>query len=152
MATKALPGFSGLLYASTAPATTSANSTTLVQEFQDGTFSFEMAEMNATSKDSGAWDEFLPGIRKWGMSGKCLYNDVVGSSSGATGQSFLQMSVLGQTKIGITFRATSSSGIMNWIGNGFVTKFDVTSPLTAPNEFAFTFRGTGSISQGPSTS
>lgn len=152
MATTAIPGFSGQLFASTAVAATSAPASTLVAELQDVTLSFEMAEMAATSKDSAAWEEFLPGLRRWGAAGKGLYHDVIGTSSGSTGQSYLEMSILGRTNMGVTFRTNTSSGILQYSGGAIVTKFDIVDPLAAPAEYNFTLRGTGALTQSVSTS
>ena len=152
MATQAIPGFSGLLFASTAAATTAAPSTTPVAELQECVISLDQVAIAATSKDSAGWDEFLPGIRKWTVTGKGYYRDMSPSSSAPSGQGLIANAIMQQVKMGATFRATSSSGIMNWLGGVIVTKFALSNPLDKANEYDFAANGTGSISILPSTS
>ena len=51
MATTAIPGFTGQMFASTAAAATSAPATNAIAELTDVTFSLEREEINAFSKD-----------------------------------------------------------------------------------------------------
>lgn len=148
MPTSAIPGFTGQLFASTAVATTSAPATNALAELTDVTITVNAEEINAFSKDSAGWDEVLYGKRTWSASGSANYRDVTGS----TGQALLWDAIYNRTNVGLTFRAASSSGIVQYTGGGIVTRWELASPDNDKHTFAFSVKGTAAFGRAASTS
>ena len=148
MATTAIPGFTGQMFASTAAAATSAPATNAIAELTDVTFSLEREEINAFSKDSSGWDEVIYGKGRWSLAGTAIYHD----SSGSTGQALLYDGALNRTNVGATWRAASSSGVIQYSGGGIVTRWEIANPENDKNTFNFTIRGSGAPGRATSTS
>lgn len=148
MPTAAIPGFTGQLFASTAAATTTSPATNAIAELKDVTLTIEREEIDAFSKDSSGWDEVIYGKARWSAAGSAIYRD----SSGSTGHALLFDGLVNRTNVGLTFRAASSSGIIQYSGGGIVTRWEVASPETDKHTFSFSVRGTGSIGRAASTS
>lgn len=148
MATTAIPGFTGQLFASTVAATTAAVATIAMAELQDVTLTLSREEINAFSKDSAGWDEVVYGKGSWGLTGTAIYHD----SSGSTGQAIAWDALVNRTAMGVTFRGASSSGIIQYSGGGIVTQWELQSPDTDKHTFNFSLKGTGAPGRATSTS
>lgn len=148
MATSAIPGFTGQLFASTAAATTTSPATNAVAELKDCTLTVEREEIDAFSKDSSGWDEKIYGKARWSISGTAIYHD----SSGSTGQALMWDGLYNRTNTGITFRGASSSGIVQYSGGGLVTRWELASPDNDKHTFSFSLAGSGAIGRAASTS
>lgn len=148
MPTSAIPGFTGQLFASTAAATTAAPATNAVAELTDVTLTVNAEEINAFSKDSSGWDEAIYGKKTWSAGGSAVYKD----TSGSTGQGVIWDSIYNRTSVGLTFRAASSSGIIQYSGGGIVTRWELASPDNDKHTFAFAVKGSGALGRAASTS
>lgn len=148
MSTIAIPGFTGQLFVSTGAASSSAPAGNIIAECEDVTLTITADELDAFSKDSAGWDEVVYGKRKWTATGKAIYHD----STGTTGQATLWDSITNRTNLGVTWRATSSSGIIQYIGTGLVNKFELQDPNNGVVAADFSIRGTGTLIRVPSTS
>lgn len=148
MATVAIPGFTGQFFTSTAAAATSAPAATAVAELKDVTLTLEAEEIDAFSKDSAGWDEKIYGKKRWSAAGSAIYVD----STAAVGQAMLWLGIVNRTNVGATFRAASSSGIIQYSGGGLVTRWELASPETDKHTFNFTVAGSGLLGRAASTS
>lgn len=152
MATAAVPGFTGQMFASTSGvASSSSPAGLLIAELGDVTLSLTMEELNAFSKDSGGWDEYVPGKRAWTAQGSAIYKDV-SSTSASTGQPALYDAITGRTNVGVTFRTNTSSGVLQYHGAALVTKWDLRNPNNGVDTVDFGLRGTGALVRAVSTS
>lgn len=148
MATSAIPGFTGQLFASTAAASTGAPATNAVAELQDVTLTLEMEAIPAFSKDSSGWDHSIPGKRSWSFSAKAIYHD----TSGSTGQALFWDAITGRTVAGMTLRGASSSGIIMYSGGAVITQWQLGQPLDGAHVLDITGRGTDLLGRVASTS
>lgn len=149
MATQAIPGFTGQLFASTSGiASSSSPATNPVAELGDVTLSVTRDTMDAFSKDSGGWDEAIYGKGKVTVAGKAIYHDTTGS----TGQALLYDAIAGRTNVGLTFRGASSSGIIQYGGAALVTKWELQDANANPMMVDFGAQLTGAPFRVPSTS
>ncbi len=142
MATAALTGRAGALYASTNLAQ-ATSSMTRVAELQDVTLTVNGKTIDVTSHDSSGWMENLLGIRDWKVAGKVNY-----ISTGAGQKIFaVQLTASAPLSVRVSVAATTSKTARLWVGNGKVTKFEHSLPTDKSIVGTLELVGTGAITR-----
>ena len=144
MATASIAGFKARLYV----ATSQGAAMSKVGELIDVTLTIAEGAMDATSKDSNAWKEFLPGLREWGISGSAQY---LGETTDA-GQAILWTELGAQSNIYLQlYELSTATGNVMWTGNAVVTQIDIGSPLDKPADLKIAAKGTGALTKAATT-
>ncbi len=144
MATAAIAGFKARLYVATSLGATQSK----FGELADVTLNIAEGAMDATSKDSGGWKEYLPGLREWGITGSGLY---LGETTDA-GQNVLWTEIGAQSAIYLQlYELSTATGNVMWTGNAVVTALDIGSPLDKPADIKITAKGTGALTKSATT-
>src|SRR5574341_717718 len=99
----------------------------------------ESDEIDATSKDSGGWREFLPGLKQWGGSAEGLYLQA------NTGQDAVYNALVNGTTIKLRLRPKTGAGNDQWIGDAVITSYEPAGPLDDAIAVSIAFRGTGAL-------
>jgi len=151
MATASIPGFKASLYVA---ATSDAGVFQKFGEIKDFTLQVAGGALDATSKDSAGWKEFLPGLREWGASGSGLY--LLESSN--VGQVSAWAALTQGNLLSVVFYEGSSASItggttwQKYTGSVVITGFDIESPLDGAAGMKIAFKGTGPITKAAATS
>lgn len=135
MATQALPGYNAKLAVSTDGGSTYTD----VGELRDVTLTLEADEIDATSKDSNGWREFIQGLKKWGGTAAGIYLQA------NVGQDALYNALVNGTTVMLRFRPKSGVGNDQFIGTAVVTHYEPAGPLDNAIAVNITFRGTGAL-------
>jgi len=149
MATASVPGFRAALYLAT-----SSSGGTIVKfgELKDFTLTVAQGALDATSKDSAGWKEFLSGLNEWGGSGTGLYL----LETTDAGQNAIFAALSGDNPVWLQLREAASSmmaaAIELFTGLAVVTQFDVESPLDGPALTKCAFKGTSVLTRKAATS
>ena len=151
MATASVPGFRAALYLAT-----SSSGVAIVKfgELKDFTLTVAQGALDATSKDSAGWKEFLSGLNEWGGSGSGLY--LLESSNG--GQVSAWAALTQGNLLSVTFYEGSSASItggttwQKYTGTAVITGFDIESPLDGAAGLKIALKGTGPITKAAATS
>lgn len=150
MATASIPGFKASVYAQSS----SDAAANRVGELANCTLSIQSNAMDATSKDSGGWREYLDGLNEWSFSGDGLY--LLESSN--AGQLSIWNTLLLQGKLTLVFYPMSSqaaaptSGAQKYTGTAVVTGFDIDAPVDGAVKYKVQMKGTGAITKAAATS
>ncbi len=100
--------------------------------------------MGATTKDSGGWEESLPGKKSWTMSGDFLYEQVPGGS--AVALSTLFDALVAKTKFLVYF-STKTQGQHQYSGNCYIESIDMSAGVEDNVTFNISLKGTGAITR-----
>ena len=107
---------------------------------QDAQISIAHEPRDITSKESGAWKEFAPGMLSWSISGSNLF-----AYDATEGFDEAFADVTGRTKVEVRF-STEVSGDNRYYGDIYFTSLDANSSGTQDNAgYSFAGTGTGAI-------
>lgn len=137
MATAAIPGFNATIEISTDGGTVYNP----VGEMRDVTLQLEMAEIDATSKDSAGWGEIIAGIQRWSVTAEGLFVD------GNTGQDALYDALTGRTLVKLRLRPRVASGLDQYVGDAYITGWENAEPLEDAVAVNITARGSGALTK-----
>lgn len=138
MATAAVPGF----LAKVAVSTDGGSVYNVVGELRDVTLTLEADEIDATSKDSAGWREFIEGLKQWSGSAEALYLEA------NVAQDALYNALINRTLVKLRFRPKGDQvGFKQFIGDAVITGFEPGLPTDDAIANAITFRGTGALTQ-----
>jgi predicted secreted protein len=105
---------------------------------QDANLKVAKAEIDVSDKDSGGWDEFIPGQGSATIDGSLVYEE------DDAGQALLITSILASDVRSVRFRMWGvDPGQDQWVCNGFITSADLSSPNKEALGFSFSIRLTG---------
>lgn len=135
MPTASLPGFNAKLAVSTDGGTTYTD----IGELREVTLTLEADEIDATSKDSGSWREFIPGLKQWGGSAAGLYLQA------NAGQDAVYNALVNGTTVKLRFRPRAGAGNDQFIGDAIITSYEPSAPLDDAIAVNIAFRGTGAL-------
>lgn len=135
MATAAVPGFNAVL----AISTDGGSTYNTIGELKDFTLHLESNMINATSKDSAGWEEMIPGLKKWSISGGGLYLNA------NTGQDAAYNALVNGTKIKLRMRPVSTTGFDQYIGDAYINSWEVANPLEDAVAVNVSATGTGAL-------
>jgi TP901-1 family phage major tail protein len=136
MATAAIPGFN----AKVAVSSDGGSNFFVIGELRDVTLTVEADEIDATSKDSAGWREFIVGLKQWGGSAEHLYLEA------NTAQDALRNALVNRTLVKLRFRPKGDSvGADQFIGDAIITGWEPALPTDDAVAVSVTFRGTGAI-------
>jgi TP901-1 family phage major tail protein len=136
MATAAIAGYSGFLYAGTTGAAVK------VAELREWTVTTEMSEIDATSHDSSGYREVIAGIRSWSGSAEYLF------VAAATNQTQLHDILVGGTKGDFEFYPAGSSATFPiYTGEAYMTSWEISGPNEDAIAASIGFVGTGVLTQ-----
>ena len=141
MPTAAIAGYSGIVKTSTA----SGGSETKIGELRDYTVTGSHDTFDATSHDSSGERERIGGITGWTGSAEALYLDDNASQL----QTFTALN--GQTKISFSFMPVGSSSGGHWVGDGFITGYEISGPNEDAAALAIEMEGTALLTFTSST-
>lgn len=137
MPTGAIPGFNAKLAVSTDGGSVYND----IGEMRDVTLTVEADEIDATSKDSAGWREFLEGLTQWGGTAEGLWLDV------NTGQDAVYNALVAKTTVMLRLRPKTGAGLDQYIGTAIITGYEVANPLDDAVAVNITFRGTGALAK-----
>ena len=108
----------------------------------DPTLALEKGEVDVTDHDSGAWEEILPGRKRWSIDAP------VRADEADAGQIDAMSAYLNDTLVKVRFRLKGAgSGNKQFVGDAYV----MSAPRGGPNgdsaDGSFAFRGTSSIAE-----
>jgi len=104
------------------------------------------AEAKATTKDSGGWEEIIPGNNSFTIDVNGLVD--FHPSSGKLGVSDLMDAVTAKTEVTLYFQKTSEiTGDESWWGIGYCNKCEMDSKQGAVVTYSAAFKGTGALTK-----
>lgn len=121
-----------------------------LEGLQDATYDIQVATQDVTKKSSGGWDAYQPGNGSHSLSGTCVYeeDDPV--------QADMITKTTAKTEVFAKFRPLAySSGNNQFVGHGFFTQQQVSSPNKEAISFPMGFQYTGlarRLTEYPATS
>lgn len=141
MATGAIAGFAGAMFASTS----TSGSVVRIAEIREWSISGETDTYDVTSKDSSGDREFIPGLRQWTASAEHLY------AGDTTSQTYLFEMVSGGIKHTLEFYPQgSSTAFPIYSGQAFMSSWDLTSPNDDAAAVSIEWQGDGSLTMSTS--
>lgn len=151
MATASIPGFKADVYVA---ASSDGTTPVRVGEIKDFTLTIAEGAMEATSKDSAGWREFLPGLREWSGSGSGLYLlDSTNAGQVSTYECLRQGNLIGLTLYeASSVFITGGQVFSKYTGNAVVTGFDIEAPLDGPAGIKIALKGTAALTKAAATS
>jgi len=96
--------------------------------------------IDTTDKDSGGWEESLPGNRNWGISFDAFHIE------GPNDPGFLQFETHFEAQSIGKFRLTTPGN--TYTGNARIEGLSQSGPLTDASVISFTLKGTGALVKG----
>lgn len=106
--------------------------------------SLSMDTPEATTKDSGGFQEVIAGVK----SGEISFEGLVAYDSGTGSQiGDISPSLLANTEVTWEF-ATAVAGDDKYSGSGFISSIEITADMESPVSFSGTITTTGTITQG----
>lgn len=137
MPTSASAGFNGQVYVSIDGGT----NYTPVGEVRDATITITRDDIEATSFDSQGWKENIVGLASWEASMEALY--INQSYRGNIGQVDVQNSMFGAQVVRWKFLPLRGTGDIGYVGDGFVTNFEVSVPVDDAVSVSIDIMGSG---------
>lgn len=137
MATNAIAGYTGKLYAST-----SGGTAVSIAEIRNYEISVEQTELDATSHDSSGQREILLGIRSWSGSAEYLF------AANTSSQTQLFTAISNGTKMLFEFYPSGSSATFPiYYGDGYVSSWSLAGPMDDPAVGNIEIMGTAGLTQ-----
>ena len=118
---------------------------TLVAYATSHTLNVNIAMIDVTNKDSGAWVDNLPGLRDWSI-------DIEGflAMDSTTNAEYLYTLVSGRTRVMVKF-SNNVSGDAYWHGYAYITSYTLTAPLEDAVTFSASLAGDGALTKSDKT-
>lgn len=108
----------------------------------DATFTVTTATRTITCKDSGQWEEVLPGQTSWEVSGTAFFDYGATTSAEDVYDAAIAQAVC---KLAV---GTTVTGDVSWTGDAYCTQWEVQSSGTNENtQWSCAFKGTGAITK-----
>lgn len=136
MSTQMIPGFMGKVYVQ------NGEGYVPIAEVRDATLTISQAEIDATSFDSGGWEEYIPGLKSWEVEAEAVYVPADAAQS-----DLFDALVNGQT-VQLRLAPKDGSGNEAYEGNAFVTSWEINNPSDDGVVLSISFRGTGALTKG----
>lgn len=114
---------------------------TAIGELRDWTLRASSNPIDATTKDSGGWEETLHGIRNWTVSADGLFVDA------DAGQSALFDALVDQNEVTVRLRPAEGSGLPEYEGLVIVTDWELGSPLSDATVTSVEMKGNGALTE-----
>lgn len=115
---------------------------------QDCKLSIDMGTANATTKDSGGWDEIIATNGKWTMDTSGLV-DFHASGVHNVGDLFTAMTA--KNTVAVAFQLTNPvTGDHGWTGSAYITKLEQNAKDKDVVSYSVTFEGTGALTMATS--
>jgi predicted secreted protein len=108
-----------------------------IAESRDFSLSFDVSDIDVSSRDSNRWGEFLVGNVGWTISGGALYI----ASDVAKKIMLAQVSAASPT----TFTAIVTIGSQTFTGSAVVTSLEISAPYEGAVEYSFSLKGSGAL-------
>jgi predicted secreted protein len=111
---------------------------------QDCKLSIDLGTANATTKDSGGWDEIIPTNTKWNIT----TNGLVDFHPSATVHNVADLFNAMANKLAVTVNFTLVSQITGdqaWSGTAYITKLEQNAKDKDVVSYSATFEGTASL-------
>jgi TP901-1 family phage major tail protein len=138
MATQAITGYNASLEVSTNGGTTY----TRVGELRDITLHVEADKIDASSKDSAGWREFLLGMKSWSGTAGGLFVDA------DVAQDALYAALENGTKVKLRFRPqAATSGKKQWVGDAMIMSYEIGDPMDDAVAVTIEFTGSGALAR-----
>lgn len=103
------------------------------------TLNFEMATRDATTKDSGGYEEVLEGLRSWTVD-----FDAMVAFDDTNGYEELRALIAGRTEVTVLFSSVVS-GDPQWSGKAFLTSVSLEAAVEDSSTMSGSFKGTGEL-------
>jgi len=103
--------------------------------------SFNQALRDATTKDSGAFEEVLPGLRWWSIA-----FDAMVAYDETEGYEQLRGLIANRTEVTLLF-SSLVSGDPQWSGKAFLENIDKTAGVEESVTMSGSFKGTGELTE-----
>ena len=114
---------------------------------QSSTISFANALIDATTKDSGSWEEMISGRRSFTIStdGLADFDDVTGATST---EGFSDLAVAG-TLINFQFTRTAAStgDFEGYSGTAYIESFEISAASDELTTYSVSLKGTGALTK-----
>jgi predicted secreted protein len=115
---------------------------------QDCKLSIDMGTANATTKDSGGWDEIIATNGKWTMDTSGLVDF---HPSGAHNVADLFTSMTAKSTVNVYFQLSDPvTGDKGWTGTAYITKLEQDAKDKDVVSYSVTFEGTGALTMATS--
>ncbi len=137
MATSAIAGFNAQVSISVDGGT----SYQVIGEARDATLSISTNEIEATSFDSGGWNEYIPGLKEWNVDVEALYIPT------NIAQENLWDALVNGTSLKIKLLPKTGTGNIGYTGGVFVTSWEINPTPDDAVSVSVSFRGTGELEQ-----
>lgn len=112
---------------------------------QDCKLSIDMGTANATTKDSGGWDEIIPTNGKWNITTNGLVDFHPSSPLHNVADLFTAMT--DKTAVTVKFQLVSQvTGDKSWSGTAYITKLEQNAKDKDVVSYSATFEGTAALS------
>jgi predicted secreted protein len=111
---------------------------------QDCKLSIDLGTANATTKDSGGWDEIIPTNAKWSMD----TNGLVDFHPSATVHNVADLFNAMANKLAVTVNFTlvsQTTGDQSWNGTAYITKLEQNAKDKDVVSYSATFEGTAAL-------
>lgn len=131
MATAALPGYQGEIFLG-------GNK---VGEVKEVTLTVERDAMDATSHDSGGWEESIAGIARWTFSASALY------LTANTAQTAAFDALVNGTNLTFKFQPKAQAGLPKFEGTAQITNWELASPTSDAAAVSIQGKGTGPLAK-----
>lgn len=145
MSANAFAGYKGIARASTA----AGGAKVKIAELRDWKVRVEMNETDATSHDSSGGREIIQGVQAW--SADVDYCQVMSTAGASLSGQFLYDVLKTPTLVDFEFYPTGSSGDGGWNGSGFITDWELGSPLEGPTITSVQIKGSGLLNRSASS-
>jgi len=112
-----------------------------VGQSKDFSISIDSDMIDATTKDSNKWKEFLAGDKGWTADVEALVD-----FAQSEGFSECFSDVTNGTKITVKF-GTEVTGDARWTGDAYVSNLSLNAPMNDVVSYSFSLQGTGSLTE-----
>jgi predicted secreted protein len=111
------------------------------------TLNINQAMISATTKDSGNWEDVLPGNRDWSVD--CSGMVALDATYGAVNLTTL---ITGATSVVLNFRLKSSASTDKyWTGSAYLTSLSLEAARGSTASFTASFKGDGALTNPSKT-
>jgi predicted secreted protein len=136
--TSAIPGFNGEVYLSADGGTSYQK----IGELTDVSLKVNDALIDATSFDSGGWEESIDGLKNWSATAGYFYID-----GNAAQENAFNALVAGNTML-YRFYPKNQSGKNKWEGTGRFQDWSLTQNKNSAVAVQLSIKGTGALTKG----
>lgn len=118
-----------------------AGTPTKVAHLTNTEFSFEMATRDASTKDSGGWQDILEGQKSWSVSAECFF-----AEDATYGYDELFDAMNSREKV-LILVSSQVNGDNKYKGQGYVTSLSRSAGVEESETYSISITGTGAINE-----